>query len=723
MLTCSHYWNVSKQTTRYVVPTGRVIVPAGSVIVATGRNIKKSLRRDSKGEILILPPVSFEEQVAVQKETKARTLLLQSLPEDHMADFHHLDDAREICLAVKARFGGNEESKKIRKTMLKQECLEFSVSEEEGLHKGYDRALPPSWSQVALTLKTRGGLEYLSFDDLYNKLMALEIDVKGGSIYGSRGTTVAPTHFAFIGAASTNTKMVYSDQLSHSSSITYTFAHSGSIIEDVLHSFIAENKPTQQLAYEDFKQVDQLEMEELDINWQMAMLSLRINRFQKKAGRKINFNNKDPAIFDRRKARCYNCLQLGYFARECNVKKVDEKARYSAFKISEVKTEEPKAMSDFGDLAGSVYDAAAEFSMMGISPKLEETLARFDKWKESSKNLAKLINSSMSTRTKLGLGFKEYIGSDEVFDLSTPSIFDPKPENKEVKSLYERFVKAGEMHKVPPSITGTFMPTSYKSNLEETLVTFGSKSNTSSINTSESNDFFSCDNSDKSSELETYEFASYVLSPKNNDTLSTVNVKILPKSDVKDPSPTNGSPRCSFKENVKPRRNLCNKSGIADRIHCKNNFVRTKTLFVCGTSISAGRSILAASRNRPASIHAGRHILAGRFTKPAPFPAGRSVPTELASPEQTATGKDVSNPFMVVMVCQKPLGYFSSPMIHVPRAELVINPPGYVVPTGRVIVPAGRYIVPTNSVIVATGSFAAETTGVLSESMKRKFCV
>nr|GEY10817.1 xylulose kinase-1 [Tanacetum cinerariifolium] len=78
-------------------------------------NSKKSLGRDSKRGIIILPPVSFEEHVAIQRETKARTLLLQSLPEDHMADFHHLDDAREIWLAVKARFGGNEESKKMRK--------------------------------------------------------------------------------------------------------------------------------------------------------------------------------------------------------------------------------------------------------------------------------------------------------------------------------------------------------------------------------------------------------------------------------------------------------------------------------------------------------------------------------------------------------------------------------------------------------------------------------
>ncbi|GJZ87372.1 hypothetical protein Tco_0658982 [Tanacetum coccineum] len=54
--------------------------------------------------------------------------------------------------------------------------------------------------EVAITLKTKGGLDYLSFDDLYNKLRTLEIDVKGGSSYDSRGSS-APTHSAFISAA------------------------------------------------------------------------------------------------------------------------------------------------------------------------------------------------------------------------------------------------------------------------------------------------------------------------------------------------------------------------------------------------------------------------------------------------------------------------------------------------------------------------------------------
>ncbi|GJX90752.1 ribonuclease H-like domain-containing protein, partial [Tanacetum coccineum] len=414
-------------------------------------NSRKRTGRDPRGNIMILPPVTMEEQIAVQREIKARTILLQSLPEDHMADFHHLDDAKDIWLAVKARFGGNEESKKMRKSMLKQEFADFKISESEGLHKGYDRfqkvlsqlnqmqarpdnedcnmkflrALPPSWSQVAITLKTKGGLDFLSFDDLYNKLRTLEIDVKGGSSYDSR-VPAAPTHSAFISAASTNSKWSTADSKCQPSSVSYTTTSSsadasGNVLENVLHSFVAESDPQQQITYEDFDQIGKLNLEELDIKWQMAMLSVRINRFEKKAGRKFKFNNKDVARFDKKKVRCYQCSELGHFARECTGKNVH--------------------------FARECTDAETQFALMGLSPqakidnmnnkvKLEESNARFDKWKESSKNLVKLINSSMSSRSKFGLGYGDTFGSDEVFDLSAPSIIDSSFKDAIEKPLY-----------------------------------------------------------------------------------------------------------------------------------------------------------------------------------------------------------------------------------------------------------------------------------------------
>ncbi|GKC58915.1 hypothetical protein Tco_1086513, partial [Tanacetum coccineum] len=330
-------------------------------IVLNG-NSRKKTRRDPKGNIMILPPVSGEEHIAVQRETKARTILLQSLPEDHMVDFHHLDDARDIWLAVKARFGGNDESKKMRKSMLKQEFSEFMVFESEGLHKGYDRALPPSWSQVAITLKTKGGLEYLSFDDLYNKLRTFEIDVKGGSSYDSRGIS-APTHSAFISDASTNSKMSNADSQNQSPLITFTTASSSThtssnVIESVLHSFVAESDPQQQITYEDFDQIGKLDLEELDIKWQMAMLSVRINRFEKKAGRKMKFNNRDAARFDKKK------VPKALLSVDSMLNWSDHEGEDEEKGVAQIYW---MIAGDDDDAAGDVFDAAVEFDFMGLS--------------------------------------------------------------------------------------------------------------------------------------------------------------------------------------------------------------------------------------------------------------------------------------------------------------------------------------------------------------------
>ncbi|GJZ94276.1 hypothetical protein Tco_0666479 [Tanacetum coccineum] len=83
---------------------------------------------DTNGQIRVLPPKTAEEILAREKERKERTTLLMSIPEDHLAKFHKMTDAKEMWEAIKSRFGGNDESKNMQKNILKQLFERFSVS-------------------------------------------------------------------------------------------------------------------------------------------------------------------------------------------------------------------------------------------------------------------------------------------------------------------------------------------------------------------------------------------------------------------------------------------------------------------------------------------------------------------------------------------------------------------------------------------------------------------
>ncbi|GKA99546.1 hypothetical protein Tco_0827540, partial [Tanacetum coccineum] len=99
-------------------------------VIQNGNSLKRT-GRDCDGRVIILPLMTADEHIAVQRESNARNTLLQSIPDDHVTDFHYMDDARDIWNAVKARFDGNAESKKMGKSMLKQEFSEFRISEAE----------------------------------------------------------------------------------------------------------------------------------------------------------------------------------------------------------------------------------------------------------------------------------------------------------------------------------------------------------------------------------------------------------------------------------------------------------------------------------------------------------------------------------------------------------------------------------------------------------------
>ncbi|GJW25207.1 hypothetical protein Tco_0039018 [Tanacetum coccineum] len=192
----------------------------------------------------------LDEHVAVQRENKVRTLLLQALPEDHMPDFHHYDDARDIWMAVKARFGGNEESKKMKKTMLKQQFAEFSVTEEEGLHKGMT-GFKRFWSvksEVQSGPDNDDASTEVSKRAVHSSVVASAMALRKNKSYGVK-VAAAPTHSAFIGTTSSGSKPTYSDQQRIVPSVSQTSGRSDNLMECVLHSFVAENEQDQDMIY------------------------------------------------------------------------------------------------------------------------------------------------------------------------------------------------------------------------------------------------------------------------------------------------------------------------------------------------------------------------------------------------------------------------------------------------------------------------------------------
>ncbi|GJW10446.1 hypothetical protein Tco_1576273 [Tanacetum coccineum] len=101
-------------------------------------NSKKRISTGKDGVVRVLSPVTAAEIQAVEKERKAKNILLMAIPKEHMRRFHGMDDAKEIWEAIRTRFGGNANSKKMQKAVFKQQFEAFKISNSEGLEKGYD---------------------------------------------------------------------------------------------------------------------------------------------------------------------------------------------------------------------------------------------------------------------------------------------------------------------------------------------------------------------------------------------------------------------------------------------------------------------------------------------------------------------------------------------------------------------------------------------------------
>ncbi|GJX98870.1 hypothetical protein Tco_0355889 [Tanacetum coccineum] len=88
----------------------------------------------------------------LKRERKARTILLMAIPKEHLRRFHGMDDAKEIWEAIRTRFPT---------TSLTIEAHVLKLSTEDGKIQ-FLRSLPPAWSNLAMTMRTKPDVDTLS---------------------------------------------------------------------------------------------------------------------------------------------------------------------------------------------------------------------------------------------------------------------------------------------------------------------------------------------------------------------------------------------------------------------------------------------------------------------------------------------------------------------------------------------------------------------------------
>nr|GFA70335.1 hypothetical protein [Tanacetum cinerariifolium] len=160
-------------------------------------------------------------------------------------------------------------------------------------------------------------IETLSLDYLFNNLKAYESEVMGTSI-----STTNSHNVAFLSTSSTNsaTKAVNTTQGVNTAS-TQGAADSSTTVKNLsdamIYSFFASQPSIPQLDNVDLPQIYPDDLEEMDLRWNIAMLTMRARRFLKNTERKLDMANKERIRFNKSKVECVNFHKRGHFVRKC----------------------------------------------------------------------------------------------------------------------------------------------------------------------------------------------------------------------------------------------------------------------------------------------------------------------------------------------------------------------------------------------------------------------
>nr|GEU48778.1 integrase, catalytic region, zinc finger, CCHC-type, peptidase aspartic, catalytic [Tanacetum cinerariifolium] len=187
---------------------------------------------------------------------------------------------------------------------------------------------------------------------------------------------------------------------------------------DDLYNNLKVQPNSPQLVHEDLEQIHPDDIEEMDLRWQMAILTMRARRFLKKIGRKLTVNGNKTIGFDKSKVECYNFHKKGHFAREYRaLRNQDNKNKESSRRSVPVETSASIALvpCDEDIKVLKVEIQMGEITIRELRKKLEidqnekyDIQLNVDKFEHASKCLNKLIDYQIVDNYKKGLGYENY---------------------------------------------------------------------------------------------------------------------------------------------------------------------------------------------------------------------------------------------------------------------------------------------------------------------------
>ncbi|GJY14401.1 ribonuclease H-like domain-containing protein [Tanacetum coccineum] len=424
-----------------------------------------------EGVVIVMPITTAEEKAQRRLEVKARSTLMMGIPNEHQLKFNSIKDAKKLLEAVEKRFGGNAATKKTQRNLLKQQYENFTAPSSEMLDQTFDRlqklmsqlelldeklsqedvnqkllrSLSPEWNTHAVVWRNKADLDTMSMDDLYNNLKVYEPEVKGMSSSSS-----STQNMAFVSSSNNNTSSTNEAvNTTHGVSTTSTQVNAANStnIDNLSDAVIYD-------------------MEEMDLRWQMAMLTMRARRFLKNTGRKLTVNGNETIGFDTSKVECYNCHKRGHFARECRApRNQDNMNKESSRRCVLVETSTSIALVSCDGLGGYDWSDQAEegpnYALMAFSSSsldsevsndsicLKSCLKTIESLKSQNDQLLKDLKKSKL----IVLGYKTSLKSVEE-KLEVYKV-NESINLQDIKGLKFE-IHIGEI--VPPPYTGNFMP-------------------------------------------------------------------------------------------------------------------------------------------------------------------------------------------------------------------------------------------------------------------------